>query len=125
MPRFFKFIDIYYLINKMLDNIVIFMIPGLPLWVDIHYDFGDDFSQQFPGMIAGMALRFFLNTMAFQLLLRPSPNSGPFWAPLGPLISATSEPLSFAFWGPLMTWVSNLALDGQGRHRYNVAKRSR
>ena len=84
MSRFFKFIDIYYLIKKMLDNIVIFMIPGLPLWVEIHYDFGDDFSQQFPGMIAGMALRFFLNTLAFQLLLRPSPNSGPLLGPSGP-----------------------------------------
>ena len=84
MSRFFKFIDIYYLIKKMLDNIVIFMIPGLPLWEEIHYDFSDDFSQQFPGMIAGMALCFFLNTLAFQLLLRPSPNSGPLLGPSGP-----------------------------------------
>ena len=41
----------------MLDNIVIFMIPGLPLWVEIHYNFGDDFSQQFPSKITGMAYR--------------------------------------------------------------------
>ena len=73
--------------KKMLDNTAILMIPGLLLWAEIHYDFGDDFSQQFPSMIAGMALRFFLNTLAFQLLLRPSPNSGPFWAPLGSYLS--------------------------------------
>ena len=84
VSRFFKFIDIYYLMKKMLDNTTIHMIPGLPLWVEIHYDFGDDFSQQFPGMIAGMALCFFLNTLAFQLLLRPSPNSGPLLGPSGP-----------------------------------------
>ena len=54
--RFFKFIDIYYLMKKMLDNTAILMIPGLPLWVEIHYDFGDEFSQQFPSKIAGMAL---------------------------------------------------------------------
>ena len=52
---FFKFIDIYYLMKKMLDNTAILMIPGLPLWVEIHYDFGNDFSQQFPSKIAGMA----------------------------------------------------------------------
>ena len=56
-------------------------------------------------VIAAIAVTaFFLNTLAFQLLLRPSPNSGPLWAPLCPLISATSEPLSFASRGPLMTW---------------------
>ena len=38
--------------KKMLDNTAILMIPGLPLWVEIHYDFGDDFSQQFPGLPA-------------------------------------------------------------------------
>ena len=43
----------------MLDIIVIFMIPGLTLWVEIHYDFGDDFSQQFSDKIPGMALAFF------------------------------------------------------------------
>ena len=43
----------------MLDNIVIFIIPGLPLWAEIHYDFGDDFSQQFSDKITGMALAFF------------------------------------------------------------------
>ena len=75
--------------KKMLDNTAILMIPGLLLWAEIHYDFGNDFSQQFPGMIAGMAPRFFLNTLAFQLLLRPSLKLGPLWAPLGPLISAT------------------------------------
>ena len=42
--------------KKMLDNTAILMIPGLPLWVEIHYDFGNDFSQQFPSKIAGMAL---------------------------------------------------------------------
>ena len=45
--------------RKMLDNTVILMILGLPLWAEIHYDFGDDFSQHFPGKIAGMALGFF------------------------------------------------------------------
>ena len=59
MSRFFKFIDIYYLIKKMLDNIVILMILGLSLWAEIHYDFGDDFSQPFSDKIAGMALAFF------------------------------------------------------------------
>ena len=81
--------------KKMLDNTAILMIPGLPLWVEIHYDFGDDFSQQFPGMIAGMALCFFLNTLAFQLLLRPSPNSGPLLGPSGP------PHLSY-LWAPLI-----------------------
>ena len=33
----------------MLDNTAIIMIPGLPLWAEIHYDFGDDFSQQLLG----------------------------------------------------------------------------
>ena len=42
--------------KKMLDNTAILMIPGLPLWVEIHYDFGNDFAQQFPSKIAGMAL---------------------------------------------------------------------
>ena len=45
ISRFFKFIDVYYLIKQILDNTAIVMIPGLPLWVEIHYDFGDDFSQ--------------------------------------------------------------------------------
>ncbi len=43
----------------MLDNAFILMIPGLPLWAEIQYDFGDDFTQQFLGKIAGMALGFF------------------------------------------------------------------
>ena len=59
MSRFFKFIDIYYLMKKMLDNTAILMIPGLLLWAEIHYDFGDDFSQQFSDKITGMALAFF------------------------------------------------------------------
>ena len=42
--------------KKMLDNTAILMIPGLLLWAEIHYDFGDDFSQHFPNKIAGMAL---------------------------------------------------------------------
>ena len=39
----------------MLDNTAILMIQGLPLtlWMEIHYDFGNDFFQQFPGKIAG------------------------------------------------------------------------
>ena len=39
----------------MLDNTAILMIPVLPLWVENHYDLGNDFSQLFPSMIAGMA----------------------------------------------------------------------
>ena len=42
--------------KKMLDNTAILMIPALPLWVEIHHDFGNDFSQQFLSMIVGMAL---------------------------------------------------------------------
>ena len=55
--------------KKMLDNTAILMIPGLPLWVEIHYDFGDDFSQQFPGMIAGMALCFFFKYLGLPAVI--------------------------------------------------------
>ena len=41
--------------KKMLDNTAILMILGLPLWVEIHYNFGNHFSQQFSSKIAGMA----------------------------------------------------------------------
>ena len=45
--------------KKMLDNTAILMIPSILLWSEIHYDFGDDFSQQFSDKTAGMALAFF------------------------------------------------------------------
>ena len=53
----------------MLDNTAILMIPGLPLWAEIHYDFGDDFSQQFPGMIAEMALHFFFKYLGLPAVI--------------------------------------------------------
>ena len=55
--------------KKMLDNTAILMIPGLLLWAEIHYDFGNDFSQQFSGKIAGMALAFFLKHLGLSAVI--------------------------------------------------------
>ena len=52
----------------MFDNTAILMIPGLPLWAEFT-DFGDDFSQQFPAKITGMALGFFLNTLGLSAVI--------------------------------------------------------
>ena len=70
------------------------MIPGLPLWVEIHYDFGDDFSQQDRWDCPWL---FFLKNLGLPASLRPSSNSGPLWALLGP-----SSQLPLNLWAPLV-----------------------
>ena len=121
---FSKFIDIYYLIRKMFNRTAILMIPGLPLWAEIHW-----------------LWQWFLPVIPRQdrwdgpwlFLKHPWPSSchwgphltlghsGPFFAPLCPLISATSEPLSFASWGPLFMWEHN---NENGGNKVNEKKNS-
>ena len=45
------------------------MILGLLLWAEIHYDFGNDFSQQFSGKIAEMALAFFFKHLGLSAVI--------------------------------------------------------
>ena len=61
-------IDVYYLINKILDNAAIVVIPGFPLSAQIRHDF----PQQFPGKVSGMVPGFFRKTPASKLPLSPS-----------------------------------------------------
>ena len=74
------------------------MIPGLLLWAEIHYDFGDDFSQQFSDKITGMALAFFET---------PWPSSchwGPhlILGPSGPLLALSGPSHLSYLWAPLI-----------------------
>ena len=44
-----KFIEVFGLIEKILNNAAVVMIPGFPLSAEIRHDLENDFPQQFPG----------------------------------------------------------------------------